>query len=67
MDNQKPVSIGIVMINCFCAVIWNINMIMDFVYSEPNALRIICAIAWDICAVAWILRYRKSKNNEKNV
>ena len=38
MDNQKPVSIGIVMINCFCAVIWNINMIMDFVYSEPNAL-----------------------------
>ena len=67
MDKKKEVSLGIVTINCICAVVWNINLLVDLAYGYTNSvsfvLHIICAIAWDICAVAWVLRYLKLKKN----
>ena len=65
MAEKKPVSIGIVLSNCLCAVLWNINVFMDLAYGEPDILRMICAIAWDFCAVVWILRYRKSNKKDE--
>ena len=54
-----------VIINCFCAVVWNINLIVDLAYGYTNTasfvLHIVCAIVWDICAVVWILRYLRDK------
>lgn len=69
MDDNKKVSIEVVIINCICAVVWNINLFVDLVYGYINAvlfvLHIVCAIAWDICAVVWIIRYLKSKKNNE--
>ena len=70
MDNKKKVNLAVVIINCICAVVWNINLFVDFAYGYTNSvsfvLHIICAIAWDVCAVAWVLRYLKSKKkNDK--
>ena len=65
MDDKKKVSIAVVIINCICAVVWNINLFVDLAYGYTNSvsfvLHIICAIVWDICALVWIFRYRKSK------
>lgn len=69
MDDKKKISIAVVIINCICAVVWNINLFVDLAYGYTNsvsfALHIICAIVWDICAVVWILRYRKSKKDNE--
>ena len=63
MDEKKTGSLFVVIINCICAVLWNINVFVDLAYGFPNVLRIICAIVWDFCAVVWVLRYLKSKKN----
>ncbi|MBE6891585.1 MAG: hypothetical protein E7481_06110 [Ruminococcaceae bacterium] len=67
MDENKKVNIWVVVVTCFCAVVWNINLIVDFIYGYTNTvsfvLHIICAIAWDICAVIWIIRYINSKKD----
>lgn len=69
MDDKKKVSISVVIINCICAVAWDINLFVDLVYGYTNSvsfvLHIICAIVWDICAVMWLLRYRKSKKDNE--
>ena len=69
MDDKKKVSIAVVIINCICAVVWNINLFVDLVYGYTNSvsfvLHIICAIAWDICALVSILKYRKSKKDNE--
>ena len=62
MDKKKSVGTGTAMIlNCICAIVWNINVIIDLAYGFPKVLHIICAIVWDICAVVWVVRYLKSK------
>ena len=67
MQEKKAVSLSVVIINCICAVVWNINLIMDLAYGYTNTisfvLHIICAIVWDLCAVVWALRYLKSKKS----
>ena len=67
MDDKKTVSMAVMIINCVCAVVWNINLFVDLAYGYTNSvsfvLHIICVIAWDICAVVWILRYCKLKRD----
>ena len=67
MNEKKPVSKAVVIITCFCAVVWNINLFLDLVYGYTNTvsfvLHIVCAVVWDFCAVVWILRYRSAKKN----
>ena len=64
MDKKKTVSTSVAMIlNCICAIVWNINVFIDLAYGFPNVLHIICAIIWDFCAVVWILQFIKSKKN----
>ena len=69
MDDKKKVSIAVVIINCICAVVWNINLFVALAYGYTNpvsfVLHIVCPIAWDICAVVWIIRYVKSKKNNE--
>lgn len=65
MENKKTVSLFVVILNCICAVIWNINVVIDIAYGFPNVLRILCAIVWDFSAVVWVIRYLKSKKNNK--
>ena len=65
MDSKKKGNLAVVIMNCICAVLWNINLFVDIAYGYTNSvsfvLHIICAIVWDICAIVWIVRYRKSK------
>lgn len=62
MDKKKTVSTGVAMVlNCICAIVWNINVFIDLTYGIPNMLHIICAIVWDVCAAVWVVRYLKSK------
>ena len=65
MDDKKNVNITVVIITCICAVVWNINLFLDFAYGYTNSvsfvLHIICAIVWDICAIVWIVRYLNTK------
>lgn len=69
MDDKKKVSIAVVILNCICAVVSNINLFVDLAYGYTNSvsfvLHILCAIVWDICALVWVLRYRKSKKSNE--
>ncbi|MBQ6874967.1 MAG: hypothetical protein IJN46_01890 [Lachnospiraceae bacterium] len=69
MNKKEPVSLALVIINCACAVIWNINLFVDLAKGSTNTLtfvlHILCAILWDICAVAWVLRYRNCKKGKE--
>jgi len=68
MDNKKKTNLAAMIINCICAVVWNINLFVDLASGDKNSvsfvLHIICAIVWDVCAVIWILHYLKSKKND---
>ena len=61
MTKKKKVSLTLVIINCVCAVVWNINVFVDLAYGFPNALHMICALVWDACAVIWTIRYLKAR------
>ncbi|MBQ8611120.1 MAG: hypothetical protein IJ412_05345 [Oscillospiraceae bacterium] len=67
MNERKKTNLTVVVINCICAVVWNINLFVDLVYGYTNtvsfALHIVCAVVWDICAFVWILRYRNEKKD----
>ena len=66
MDKKTTVSTKVAMIlNCICAVVWNINVFVDLAYGFPNMLRIICAIICDFCACVWVVRYVKTKKNSR--
>lgn len=65
MSYKKKASLFSVVINCICAIIWNLNLFVDLVYGYSNYvlfyLHIACAIIWDICAIYLIIRYGKYK------
>lgn len=61
MNEKKKVSMAGVIINCICAIVWNILVVVDLAYGFPNVLHMICALVWDACAVIWILRYLKAR------
>lgn len=65
MDEKRKTNLTVVIINCICAVVWNLNLFVDLAYGYTNTvsfvLHIVCAIVWDICAVVWILRYLRDK------
>lgn len=69
MEDKKKVNLTVVILNCICTVVWNINLFVDLAYGYTNSvsfvLHIICAVAWDVCAIVWIFRYRKSKKDNK--
>ena len=69
MDNNKKVGLTVVIMSCICAVLGNTNLFVDIAYGHTNSesfvLHTICAIVYNICAIVWILRYCKSKKDNK--
>lgn len=72
MDEKKKISLAVVIINCFCAVVWCLNVVLDLVYGYTSSisfvLHIVCTIVWTICAIIWLVQYVKQKkqnNGEK--
>ena len=67
MDEKNRVNKTSVVMYCICAVAWNINLFLDIAYGNSNSKsfvwHIVFALAWDILAVIWVLRYRKSKKD----
>jgi len=67
MDEKRKVSKASVIMYCICAVAWNINWILDLVYGNTDAKsftwHIVFAIAWNVLAIVWVFRYRKSKKD----
>ena len=68
MNDQKKVSIAVVIIFCLNAAIWTIRLIAGLAYGYTDYGRfmvdIFCAIGWIFIAVVWIIRYCKSKKRE---
>ena len=71
-DNDRIVHISAItaIVNCICAIVWNLNLFVDLVYGYSNNvsfyLHIACAVIWDICAIYLIVRYRKYKKQQKD-
>ena len=69
MDEKKKVSLAVVIMHCVCAVTWNINLFLHLADGYTNSVALVgdifCAIAWDIFAILWFLRYRKSKKSKE--
>ena len=65
MDDKKKVSLTVVILNCVCAVLWNICLFLDLACGYRSVisfvLHIVCAILGDISSVIWIIRYKKQK------
>lgn len=60
MENEK-ISTVLVILNCLCAIVWDIKVIIDLAYGFPNMLHVIFAILWDFLAIMWVVKYVKSK------
>lgn len=65
MEKKEKTTIFAVISTSICAIIWNILLFTDLYYGYSDKvsfiLHIVCAVAWDISAIVWILRYIKSK------
>jgi len=65
---SKKISLSAVVINCICALVWNLNLFVDFVYGYSNNvsfyLHIACAVIWDICSIYLIVRYKKQQKDK---
>lgn len=63
---RKEVKISVVITNCVCAFLWDMNVFLELKYfqvASPDVLlqRIMCVILWNIIAIVWTCRYFKSK------
>lgn len=38
MEEKKKVNLAVVVINCICAVVWNINLFVDLAYGYTNSV-----------------------------
>ena len=69
MNDKKKVSIAYVAIHWVVAVVWIVNLFVDLtrenVNSESFRVHIFCAIAWNICAIVWTVRYLEYKRYNK--
>ena len=66
MEKKNLTVVMIIMV--ICAVVWNLNLLVDLVYGYTSnvsfVLHIVCAIAYDLCAVVWIAQYLKQRRNK---
>lgn len=66
---EKKTSFVAVILNCFCAVVWIILVVLDLAIGYTSTvsfvLHFFCAVVWTISAVLWIRRYWKSKRNNE--
>ena len=66
MEKKNLAVVMIIMV--ICAVVWNLNLLVDLVYGYASkvsfVLHIVCAIAYDLCAVVWIAQYLKQRRNK---
>lgn len=69
MEEKKKINLTVVVLNCLCAIIWDINLIVNLIqgYSDTFllVLHVFCAIAWSFCGIVWTIRYIKDKRNPK--
>ena len=69
MEEKKNVSLTVVILNCICAVVWDINLFVAIAFRGTNSmsfvLRGFCAIGWTVAAIIWICRYIKFKKGSK--
>lgn len=67
MDEKRKVSRTEAITYCICAVIWNINWILDLIYGNTDSQSFMWhigfAVVWNVLAVVCVLRYRKSKKD----
>ena len=65
MNENQKVSLTAVLLNCICAIVFNINLFIAIAYGDTSSfsfiLRIFCAVGWTMCAIIWIIRYIKFK------
>jgi len=66
---KKNVSLTVVILNCICAIGWDINLFVAIAFRDTNSmsfvLRGFCAIGWTVVAIIWICRYIKFKKGSK--
>ena len=69
MDDKKKVSVTTVVINWIAAILWNItffsNLVHGYATAESFRIHLLCAIAWDLCAIVWTARYLEFKRNNQ--
>ena len=69
MEEKKNVSLTVVILNCICAIVWDINLFVAIAFRDTNSmsfvLRGFCAIGWTVAAIIWICRYIKFKKGSK--
>ena len=66
MEKKNLTAVMVIMVSC--AVVWNLNLLVDLVCGYTSkvsfVLHIVCAIAYDLCAVVWIAQYVKRRRNK---
>ena len=69
MNEKQKVSLTAVLLNCICAIVFNINLFIAIAFGDTNSfsfiLRIFCSVGWTMCAIIWIFRYIKFKKENK--
>ena len=68
MEKKKIPGAATLILYCLCAVIWDINVIVDIIYRIPNQftfyLHIICAILWNISSIILFYNFRKQQKEQ---
>ena len=69
MKEKNKVSLTAVILNCICAIVWDIDLIVAIAFRDTNSmsffLRSFCAIGWTGAAILWIYHYFKVKKDNK--
>ena len=65
MEKKKVNSLGAAICYCLCAFVWDIVLVLDFVdgYSSIFSFitHIICTISFNLCAILWLIKYKKER------
>ena len=64
----KKVSLVTVVISVLCSIVWDIVLVVHFLYhgidGTPFFLRFVCAIVWTVSAISWVKRYIRWRREE---
>ena len=69
MEENKKVSMAVVILDCICAVLWVIIFIINFTHEYKDSVQLVlqfmCAVCWSFVTIINVFRYYKFKKNNK--
>lgn len=70
MKSEKNAVLWAAVLNCICAAVWDLNVLVKLIFGFDNGyatgLAAVTALIWNIIAIRFVVKYKKDKKKYEN-